>query len=176
MLKLIAPLNKILSVHISDRDSDSKPENTPVGRTSTPVNTNATSSKTTPSNSRNTITSLLLALPATLSFLKCCLYDITKYYDSRRDSLSGRVNCCSMIGTLNKPKLGPLFSFTFVSFSLEFMPRSCKIVSILGALDKNLAKILTKVFTKMQDSYQEFQEFSHWVRNLILVYSFHFIL
>ena len=42
---------------------------------------------------------------------------------------------------------------------LEFLTRSCKIVHILGAL----AKIPTKGFTKMQDFYQDFQEFSQWV-------------
>ena len=40
---------------------------------------------------------------------------------------------------------------------------SCKIAHFLGALDKNLAKIVTEGFTKMQDSYQEFQEVSHCV-------------
>ena len=35
---------------------------------------------------------------------------------------------------------------------------------ILGALDQNLAKILTKGFAKKQDSCQEVQAFSYWVR------------
>ena len=39
------------------------------------------------------------------------------------------------------------------------------IVHIVGANDKNLAKD----FTKMQDSYQEIQKFSHWVGTRIRI-------
>ena len=53
MLKLKAPLNKKRPVRLEDQDSDSKPENISVARTSTPVKSNATKSKTTPNNSRN---------------------------------------------------------------------------------------------------------------------------
>ena len=53
MLKLIAALNKNLSIHLNDQDSDSELENISVARTSAPVKTIATSSKTTPRNSRN---------------------------------------------------------------------------------------------------------------------------
>ena len=35
---------------------------------------------------------------------------------------------------------------------LKFLARSCKIVHILGALGKNLVKILTKAFRKLQGS------------------------
>ena len=38
------------------------------------------------------------------------------------------------------------------AFFLKFLARSCKIVHILGALGKNLVKILTKGFRKLQDS------------------------
>ena len=81
--------------------------------------------------------------------LKRCLYDKTKCYNSGRYSLVGSVNCCGIIGTLTKPPLASgfcLFSFTFVTFCLEVLTRSCKIVHILGALDKNLAKILITSF------------------------------
>ena len=53
MLKLIAPLNRKLPVHLNERDSDSEPEATSVARTSTPVKTNTAVSKTTPVNNRN---------------------------------------------------------------------------------------------------------------------------
>ena len=59
-----------------------------------------------------------------------------------------------------------LFSFTFVSFYLEFLARSCKIVHILGALDKNLAKILTKGFTKMQDVFKNFKKYFKNIKNI----------
>ena len=49
-----------------------------------------------------------------------------------------------------------------MTFFLKFLARSCKIVHILGALGKNLAKILTKGFKNMQDSWQEFQDILHW--------------
>ena len=45
---------------------------------------------------------------------------------------------------------------------MKFLARSCKIVHILGALGKNLAKILTKGFRNLQDSWQEFQDILHW--------------
>ena len=48
------------------------------------------------------------------------------------------------------------------AFFLKFLTRSCKFVHILGALGKNLVKILTKAFRKLQDSWQEFQDFFHW--------------
>ena len=55
MLKLIAPLNKKLTVYMNAQDSDSERENVSVARTSTPVKIHtATNSKTTPVNSRNT--------------------------------------------------------------------------------------------------------------------------
>ena len=53
MLKLIAPLNRKLPVHLNERDSDSEPEKTSVARTSTPVKTNTAVSKTTPVSNRN---------------------------------------------------------------------------------------------------------------------------
>ena len=34
---------------------------------------------------------------------------------------------------------------------------------VIGALDKNLAKILTKDFKKIRESYQEFKKLSQWV-------------
>ena len=43
-----------------------------------------------------------------------------------------------------------------------FLARSCKIVHILGVFGKNLVKILTKGFRKLQDSWQEFQDILHW--------------
>ena len=46
---------------------------------------------------------------------------------------------------------------------MNFLARSCKILQFLGLLGKSLGKILTKKFKNIQDSYQEFQEFLHWV-------------
>ena len=45
-----------------------------------------------------------------------------------------------------------------IMFTITLLLQSRKIVHILGALDKKVAKILTKGFTKMQDSHHEFQE------------------
>ena len=38
------------------------------------------------------------------------------------------------------------------------------IIHNLGGLDKNRAKILTKSFRNMQDSWQELQDILHWER------------
>ena len=48
---------------------------------------------------------------------------------------------------------------------LKFLARFCKIVHILGALGKNLAKILSKGFKNLQDSCQEFQNLLHRTRS-----------
>ena len=87
---------------------------------------------------------------------KPCLYYKAKFYN--QDVIAWLVADQDAVGV----GFG-LFSITFVVFSFEFLARPCKIVRILGALGKNLAKILAKGFTKMQDPYQEFQEFSHWL-------------
>ena len=55
---------------------------------------------------------------------------------------------------------------------LNFLARSCKILQIREFLGKNLAKILTKKFRNIQDSYQELQEFLHWVVvKILLIFS-----
>ena len=63
------------------------------------------------------------------------------------------------------------FSRKGSSFFLKFLAKSCKIVHMLGALGKNLVKILTKGFRNFQDSWQEFQDILHWVNWMISCYS-----
>ena len=46
---------------------------------------------------------------------------------------------------------------------LVLLARSYKIVHVLGALSKNLVKIVTKIFKNLQDSWQKFQDILHWV-------------
>ena len=84
---------------------------------------------------------------------------------SKRDSLVGNANSSGIIGTQIKPQLASVF-VGFDSLLLVFLMNfwrlsifDSRIVHILGALDKNTAKIFTKGFTKMQDFYQEFQVF-----------------
>ena len=65
-------------------------------------------------------------------------------------------------------RLGPvpaccLFSFTFVSSSLEFLGT---ILQIRVFLCKNFAKILTKKSRIIHDCCQELQEFLHWDSSL----------
>ena len=73
---------------------------------------------------------------------------------------------CGRIGTLIKPQLVSVFVCFHSLLSvhlLKFLARSCKILQIRGFLGKNLGKILTKKSKNVQDSYQELQEFLHWV-------------
>ena len=73
IFKLIAPPRKKRSVSANVQESDSEPEDVPVGRTSTPVKTNtATGSKTTPVNSRNScFTSIVAICSYVFSFYFC---------------------------------------------------------------------------------------------------------
>ena len=64
-----------------------------------------------------------------------------------------------------KPQLSFFLRFKSILkvFFLDFLARSCKILAILETLGKNLGKNLGKSFRKIQESWQEFQEFFHWV-------------
>ena len=97
---------------------------------------------------------ILYAVPATLSSFdllvigqrKVMIFNVITWLVARK----------SIIGTLMKPQLAPVFacfhSLVF-SFSLEFLAKCCKIVQIFAALDKNLASLLTKGVTKMQERF-----------------------
>ena len=88
---------------------------------------------------------------------------------SERDSLVGSAKGCGIIGTLIKLQLASVFVCFHSILSvhlLNFLARSCKILHIRGFLGKNLAKILTKKSRNIQDSYQELQEFLHWVARI----------
>ena len=50
-----------------------------------------------------------------------------------------------------------------LSIFLEVLGKILQFLHILGTLGKNLVKIFTKGFRKMQDSWQEFQDILHWV-------------
>ena len=56
-----------------------------------------------------------------------------------------------------------LFSFTFVSSSLEFLGTILQDLQIRAFHGKNIGKILTKKSGNIQESYQELHEFLHWV-------------
>ena len=87
---------------------------------------------------------------------------------------------CGMKGTRIKPQLTTSVFVCFhwlLSAFLKFLARSNKIVLILEPLDKSLAKIRTKGFTKMQDSYQVTNSvFNSFWMGIIYYYSFSLLL
>ena len=64
------------------------------------------------------------------------------------------------------------FPFLFVSTSFQIFGEIFQDRTILGALDRNLEKILNTGFTKMQESYKEMQENLHGVLSTKAVLSF----
>ena len=97
----------------------------------------------------------------TNNFLKCWLYDSSSYCTSGRDTLIVNVNG-SRYADQTAVSVGfCLFSCPFCSFFLKTLSYQDLARSFFFLTLLMTPRFLLRILTKKQDSYQEFQEFSH---------------